>query len=75
MVFSGVLFVGIAIALGALDKLFGVDIEPETYLRIWIVVAFVVNTWIFLATVPEDLARWRRTPSTRRRSRSSPSTS
>jgi uncharacterized protein DUF4153 len=55
VVFSGVLFVGIAIALGALDRLFGVDIEGETYARIWFVVALVVNTWIFLATVPEDL--------------------
>ena len=55
VVFSGVLFVGIAIALGALDRLFGVDIEGETYFRIWLVVALVVNTWIFLAAVPEDL--------------------
>jgi hypothetical protein len=55
VVFSGVLFVGIAIALGALDRLFGVKIEGETYARIWLVVALVVNTWIFLATVPEDL--------------------
>lgn len=55
LVFSGVLYIGIAIALGALDKLFGVDVEFETYLRIWFVVAFVVNTWIFLAVVPEDL--------------------
>ena len=54
-VFSGVLFVGLAIALAALDRLFGVDMEPETYLRTWIVVAFVVNTWIFLAAVPEDI--------------------
>ncbi len=55
VVFSGVLFVGIVIALGALDKLFGVHIEGETYGRIWLVVALVVNTWIFLATIPEDL--------------------
>ena len=56
LVFSGVLYVGFAVALGALDKLFGVDVEGETYLRIWFVVAFVVNTWIFLAVVPERLA-------------------
>jgi len=56
LVFSGVLYVGIAIALGALDRLFGVDIDGETYYRIWLVVAFVVNTWIFLAAVPESLA-------------------
>lgn len=55
VVFSGVLFVGTAIALGALDKLFGVDVPPPTYARIWLFVAFVVNTWIFLAAVPTDL--------------------
>jgi hypothetical protein len=55
VVFSGVLYVGIAIALGALDKLFGVDVDGETYLRIWFVVAFLVNTWIFLAVVPDRL--------------------
>jgi hypothetical protein len=54
--FSGVLFVGIAIALAALDHLFGAHIDGETYLRIWLVIALVVNTWIFLAAVPEDLA-------------------
>ena len=54
-VFSGVLFVGLAIALAAVDQLFGVDVETETYLRIWLIVAFVVNTWIFLAAVPDDL--------------------
>lgn len=52
--FSAVLFVGLAIALGALDKLFGVDVESETYARLWFFIAFVVNTWIFLAAVPED---------------------
>jgi hypothetical protein len=55
VVFSGVLFVGIAVALASVDQLFGVDIEEETYARIWFVMAFVVNTWIFLADVPEDL--------------------
>jgi hypothetical protein len=54
VLFSAVLFLGLAIALGALDKLFGVDIEGETYLRLWFLIAFVVNTWIFLAAVPED---------------------
>jgi hypothetical protein len=56
VVFSDVLYVGVAIALAALDKLFGVHVPGETYFRIWLVVAFVVNTWIFLAAVPSDLA-------------------
>ena len=55
-VFSGVLYVGVAIALAALDKLFGVHVAQETYFRIWFVFAFLVNTWIFLAAVPERLA-------------------
>ena len=55
VVFSAVLFIGIAIALGALDKLFGADIDSETYFRIWIIIALLANTWIFLATVPEEI--------------------
>jgi hypothetical protein len=55
VVFSAVLFAGLAVALGALDKLFGVDVPSEMYFRIWLVIAFVVNTWIFLASVPRDL--------------------
>jgi hypothetical protein len=55
-VFSDVLFAGISVALAALDKLFGVSIPGETYFRIWLIVAFVVNTWIFLAAVPQDPA-------------------
>lgn len=53
--FSQVLFVGLAIALGALDKLFGVDIPAELYWRTALVIAFVVNTAIFLAAVPLGL--------------------
>lgn len=54
-IFSGVIFVGIAIALGALDKLFGVHVDGDLYLDIWFVTCFVVNTWIFLSTIPDDL--------------------
>ncbi|HET6779162.1 MAG TPA: DUF4153 domain-containing protein [Gemmatimonadales bacterium] len=51
-VFAQVLFIGLAIALGALDQLFGVDVPGEAYGRLAIVIAFVVNTAIFLAAVP-----------------------
>lgn len=53
--FSHVLFIGLAIALGALDKLFGVDVAGEVYLRLALIIAFVVNTAIFLAAVPFGL--------------------
>jgi len=54
-VFSMVLYVGLAIALGALDQLFGVDVPGELYARLYVVIAFVVNTAIFLSDVPADL--------------------
>jgi hypothetical protein len=50
-----VLFVGLAIALAALDKLFGVTVPEDLYGRLFLVVAFLVNTAIFLAEVPENL--------------------
>jgi hypothetical protein len=54
-VFSQVLFIGLAIALGALDKLFGVDVPGELYGRTALITALVVNTAIFLGSVPFGL--------------------
>ena len=31
-------------------------VSGTAYFRIWVVVSFLVNTWIFLAVVPRDLA-------------------
>jgi hypothetical protein len=55
-IFSAVLYTGLAIAVAALDQLFGVDVEPETYGRLWFVIAFLFNTWFFLGGVPRHLA-------------------
>ncbi len=60
-VFSVVLYVGLAIALLALDNLLGVDVDGDTYFRMWCVIAFVFNTWFFIAGLPDDLEsldRW-----------------
>ena len=54
-VFSQVLLIGLAIALGALDKLFGVDVPAELYGRMALIIGFVVNTAIFLGAVPSGL--------------------
>lgn len=51
-----VLQAGLSLAVGALDQLFGVPIPDETYLRLWIVLGLLVQTWLFLAGVPDDLA-------------------
>jgi hypothetical protein len=55
VVFSGVLFVGLVIALAALDKLFALHVPGQTYLRLWLILAFIINTWIFLAGVPDEI--------------------
>ena len=52
---SGTLFLGLALAMAALDKLFGVDVPHQAYLRLWVLCAFVFNTWFFLGGVPRDL--------------------
>ena len=53
--YSTVLFVGLAIALAGIDNLLGVDVDGESYARLWLLIAFVFNTWFFLAGVPDDL--------------------
>jgi len=60
-VFSFVLYVGLSIALLALDNLLGINVEGETYFRLWCVIAFMFNTWFFISGLPDDLAeldRW-----------------
>jgi hypothetical protein len=54
-IFAVVLFAGLAIALTALDKLFGVSIPGKRYLELWALVAGLFGPWFFLAGVPEDL--------------------
>ncbi|MFN0187653.1 MAG: DUF4153 domain-containing protein [Bacteroidia bacterium] len=53
--YSGVLFGGLSLAIFAVDQLFDVRIDDENYLRLWILIATVFNTWFFLSDLPEDL--------------------
>jgi hypothetical protein len=55
MLFSLVLFVGLAIALAGVDRLLGVDVSERAYLDLWIAIAFVFHPWFFLGGVPRDL--------------------
>ena len=54
--YAGVIFLGLAVALAAIDNLFGVDIEDVSYPRLWMIVAFVFHPLFFLAGVPSDFA-------------------
>jgi hypothetical protein len=54
--FTAVLYAGLAVALLALDNLFGLDVSEESYARLFFILAFVFNTWFFLGGVPADLS-------------------
>lgn len=57
VLYSGVLFIGLTLALLALDYLFEVDIDDKNYLQLWLFMAGIVNTWIFLAGIPKGLEK------------------
>jgi copper chaperone CopZ len=54
--YAAVLFGGLALALAALDHLFGLPVSGDAYARLWVLVALVFHPWFFLAGVPDDLA-------------------
>lgn len=56
LIFTGVLIVGLNVALLALDKLFGVPVADTAYGRVAVTLIFLFNTWFFLGGVPGDRA-------------------
>lgn len=53
--YTVVLFAGLAVALVALDNLFGIDIDGEAYGYLWVLLAFVFDPWFFLGSLPRDI--------------------
>jgi hypothetical protein len=53
--YSHVLWAGLAIALAALQNLFGMNIPGKRYPELWVFIAGIFNTWLFLAGIPENL--------------------
>ena len=53
--YSAVLYCGLALALAALEQLFGFDINEKFYLKLWVFLAGIFNTIFFLAGVPKDI--------------------
>ncbi len=51
--FSAVLFLGLTIALAALDNLFGMDIDEQWYFELWVICAGIINTWLFIGGIPK----------------------
>ncbi len=50
--FSFVLFLGLSLAILAIDELFSANIDERFYLRLWIIIVGIFNTWFFLSGVP-----------------------
>lgn len=54
--YSGVLFVGLCIAVAATDFLFNLNLDNRIYPRLFVAIAGVFNTVFFLAGVPRDFS-------------------
>ena len=54
--YSSVLFGGLSLAILAIDNLFDIKIDDLTYLRLFILIAVVFNTWFFLSGIPKDFS-------------------
>jgi hypothetical protein len=54
--YSAVMYVGLLIALIAAKELFGVDVPDKRFLQLWVVIAGIFNTWVFLAGIPNNLS-------------------
>lgn len=54
--YAHVLYAGVAIALLALDNLFGLEVEGTVYAQLYFAIIFVFATWVFLSGVPLKFA-------------------
>ncbi|MDH5380724.1 MAG: DUF4153 domain-containing protein, partial [Cyclobacteriaceae bacterium] len=55
VLYSGFLFVGLALALTAIEFLFDVNIHEELYFEMFIVIIGFFNTWFFVSGIPDEL--------------------
>jgi len=55
LLFTVVLYAGLALAMAALDHLFGMNIPGKRYPELWILLVGMFTTWFFLAGIPENL--------------------
>ena len=55
LLFSGVLYLGLTLALVAIDALFDVKIQGKRYGQLFIFCLGIVNTWIYLADFPKNI--------------------
>ena len=54
VIYAGVLFAGLSLALAALDHLFGMNIPGKRYGELWTLITGILASWFFLAGVPDE---------------------
>lgn len=54
VIYSGFLYVGVALALVSLNLLFEIKIHDKLYLDLWVTIAFFFNTWFFVSGMPNN---------------------
>jgi hypothetical protein len=52
--FSAVMYIGLLLALIAAKELFGFNIPEKRFFQLFLVIAIVFNTWIFLSGIPQN---------------------
>ena len=53
--YSGTLYLGLILAVAAVDKLFEIDLKPTVYAKLWFCMVGIVNTWFFLGGIPKNI--------------------
>ena len=53
--FSGILYLGLILALAAIDALFDVNIKGKRYGQLFLFCLGIVNTWIYLSDFPKNI--------------------
>src|SRR5699024_7800906 len=55
VLFYGVLFIGLVVALGSLELLFNISFDFESYLELFYIIGGIFNTWFFLAGIRDAI--------------------
>lgn len=55
VLYSAVLYIGLALAIAACETLLDIDLNGMIYMQLWFTIVFVYGAWFFLAGIPEDI--------------------
>ena len=54
LVYSGIIYGGLSIALYSIDNLLEIKVRYQIYSELWVFIVGIFNTWFFLSGIPED---------------------